>query len=70
VSADPARAPEIEAPMLEQWTFPPDPGFAGRTIMRRLLRNIAEGRTPGDSSTLADAAVVDTIRARSGQAED
>ena len=33
-------------------------------------RDIAEGRTLGDTSTLADAAVVDTIREHSGQAED
>jgi hypothetical protein len=45
VSADPTRAPEIEALLLK-------------------------GRTLGDTSTLADAAVVDTIREHSGQAED
>jgi hypothetical protein len=45
VSADPTRAPEIEALLLG-------------------------GRTLGDTSTLADAAVVDTIREHSGQAED
>jgi acetyl-CoA synthetase len=38
--------------------------------MRRLLRDIAEGRTLGDTTTLADANVVDTIRAGSGTAED
>jgi acetyl-CoA synthetase len=38
--------------------------------MRRLLRDIADGRTLGDTSTLADAAVVDAIREHSGQAED
>jgi hypothetical protein len=45
VSADPTRAPEIEALLLG-------------------------GRTRGDTSTLAGAAVVDTIREHSGQPED
>ncbi|WP_424310108.1 hypothetical protein, partial [Gordonia sp. (in: high G+C Gram-positive bacteria)] len=31
-------------------------------IMRRLLRDIAENREPGDSTTLADSSVVDRIR--------
>ncbi|HEX7399725.1 MAG TPA: acetate--CoA ligase, partial [Candidatus Limnocylindrales bacterium] len=39
-------------------------------IMRRLLREIAEGRSPGDTSSLADAGVVDTIREHAGRAED
>jgi acetyl-CoA synthetase len=38
--------------------------------MRRLLRDIAEGRDLGDTTTLADGAVVDTIRERSGAAEE
>jgi acetyl-CoA synthetase len=33
-------------------------------IMRRLLRDVAEGRVLGDTTTLADAAVVDEIRTR------
>ena len=33
-------------------------------IMRRLLRDVAEGRDLGDTTTLADATVVDEIRAR------
>ncbi|HVA21594.1 MAG TPA: acetate--CoA ligase [Candidatus Micrarchaeia archaeon] len=33
-------------------------------IMRRLLRDVAEHRTLGDTSTLADPAVVDELRAR------
>ena len=45
MSADPTRAPEIEALLLE-------------------------GRTLGDTSTLADAAVVDAFREHCGQAED
>jgi len=32
-------------------------------IMRRLLRDVAEGRVLGDTTTLADAGVVDAIRA-------
>jgi acetyl-CoA synthetase len=31
-------------------------------IMRRLLRDIAEGRAPGDTTTLADPAVVEELR--------
>ena len=31
-------------------------------IMRRLLRDIAEGRTLGDTTTLADPAVVQSLR--------
>jgi acetyl-CoA synthetase len=38
--------------------------------MRRLLRDIAEGRTLGDTTTLADSTVVDAIRANSGKAEE
>jgi acetyl-CoA synthetase len=34
-------------------------------IMRRLLRDVAENRPLGDTTTLADAAVVDEIRTRS-----
>ena len=30
--------------------------------MRRLLRDIAEGRTLGDTTTLADPAVVENLR--------
>ena len=33
-------------------------------IMRRLLRDIAEGRTLGDTTTLADSAVVHELAAR------
>ena len=33
-------------------------------IMRRLLRDVAEGRSLGDTTTLADPAVVDEIRRR------
>jgi acetyl-CoA synthetase len=37
-------------------------------IMRRLLRDVAENRPLGDTTTLADAAVVEELRTR-GQAE-
>ncbi len=33
-------------------------------IMRRLLRDVAEGRVLGDTTTLADAAVVEEIKRR------
>ena len=40
--------------------FTPDlPKTRSGKIMRRLLRDIAEGRTLGDTTTLADASVVD-----------
>ncbi|MGI9051227.1 MAG: acetate--CoA ligase [Ilumatobacteraceae bacterium] len=37
-------------------------------IMRRLLRDVAEGRNLGDTTTLADASVVDEIKARASEA--
>ena len=49
--------------------FTPDlPKTRSGKIMRRLLRDIAEGRVLGDTTTLADATVVDTIRDDSGGA--
>ena len=36
-------------------------------IMRRLLRDIANGQTLGDTTTLADSTVVETIRASTGK---
>ncbi|MEJ7695772.1 MAG: AMP-binding protein [Candidatus Limnocylindrales bacterium] len=51
--------------------FTPDlPKTRSGKIMRRLLRDIGEGRTLGDTTTLADAGVVEAIRANSGAAED
>jgi acetyl-CoA synthetase len=51
--------------------FVPDlPKTRSGKIMRRLLRDIAEGRALGDVTTLADATVVDTIREKSGTAEE
>lgn len=38
-------------------------------IMRRLLRDIAEGRALGDTTTLADAAVVDALKEKYGETE-
>jgi acetyl-CoA synthetase len=39
-------------------------------IMRRLLRDIANGRQLGDTTTLADASVVETIRAATGKGDE
>jgi acetyl-CoA synthetase len=51
--------------------FTPDlPKTRSGKIMRRLLRDIAEGRTLGDTTTLADGAVVEAIREASFKAED
>jgi acetyl-CoA synthetase len=51
--------------------FTPDlPKTRSGKIMRRLLRDVAEGRALGDTSTLADAGVVETIRAGAGTAEE
>ena len=51
--------------------FVPDlPKTRSGKIMRRLLRDIAEGRALGDTTTLADAAIVETIRENSGAAEE
>jgi acetyl-CoA synthetase len=51
--------------------FVPDlPKTRSGKIMRRLLRDIAEGRGLGDTTTLADTGVVETIRDHSGKAED
>jgi acetyl-CoA synthetase len=51
--------------------FTPDlPKTRSGKIMRRLLRDIAEERILGDTTTLADQAVVETIRAESWKAED
>jgi acetyl-CoA synthetase len=49
--------------------FTPDlPKTRSGKIMRRLLRDIGEGRMLGDTTTLADVTVVETIRERSGAA--
>ena len=51
--------------------FTPDlPKTRSGKIMRRLLRDVAEGRSLGDTTTLADASVVETLRADAGSAEE
>jgi acetyl-CoA synthetase len=51
--------------------FTPDlPKTRSGKIMRRLLRDVAEGRDLGDTTTLADAGVVETIRHGASSAED
>ncbi len=51
--------------------FTPDlPKTRSGKIMRRLLRDIAQGRQLGDTTTLADQGVVETIRANSGKSEE
>jgi acetyl-CoA synthetase len=51
--------------------FTPDlPKTRSGKIMRRLLRDVAEGRVLGDTTTLADASVFDSIRAGAGSAEE
>ncbi len=50
--------------------FTPDlPKTRSGKIMRRLLRDVASGRTLGDTTTLADASVVDQIREASAAAK-
>jgi acetyl-CoA synthetase len=39
-------------------------------IMRRLLRDVAEGRVLGDTSTLADSSVVDELQRRAAAGRD
>ncbi len=39
-------------------------------IMRRLLRDVAEGRNVGDTTTLADASIVDELQARAAVASE
>ena len=38
--------------------------------MRRLLRDVAEGRSLGDTTTLADASVVEAIRSGARSTEE
>ena len=39
-------------------------------IMRRLLRDVVEGRDLGDTTTLADAGVVEEVRSRASQTDE
>jgi acetyl-CoA synthetase len=53
--------------------FTPDlPKTRSGKIMRRLLRDIATGRQLGDTTTLADSGVVESIRdaSKTGRDED
>jgi acetyl-CoA synthetase len=51
--------------------FTPDlPKTRSGKIMRRLLRDIAQGRALGDTTTLADSSVVELIREKTGSAEE
>jgi acetyl-CoA synthetase len=51
--------------------FAPDlPKTRSGKIMRRLLRDIADGRPLGDTTTLADSNVIDAIRDNSGTTEE
>jgi acetyl-CoA synthetase len=51
--------------------FTPDlPKTRSGKIMRRLLRDIAQGRELGDTTTLADATVLETIRENTGKGEE
>jgi acetyl-CoA synthetase len=51
--------------------FTPDlPKTRSGKIMRRLLRDVAEGRDLGDTTTLADAGVVEEIRHRAASPSD
>ncbi len=55
----------------KQVMFTPDlPKTRSGKIMRRLLRDIAAGRELGDTTTLADAGVVETIRGASRAGKD
>ncbi len=48
--------------------FTPDlPKTRSGKIMRRLLRDVAEGRNLGDTTTLADASVVDELQRRAAE---
>jgi len=48
--------------------FTPDlPKTRSGKIMRRLLRDVAEGRNLGDTTTLADASVVNELQKRAAE---
>jgi acetyl-CoA synthetase len=77
VSADDLRrhvAAEIGAIARPKAIFitPDLPKTRSGKIMRRLLRDVAEGRNLGDTTTLADSGVVDELqrRAASGGTDD
>ena len=80
VDADDALAAELRAHVAhvigaiakpKYLLFSPDlPKTRSGKIMRRLLRDVAEGRSLGDTTTLADASVVDSIRSGARSAEE
>jgi hypothetical protein len=71
--SDPQRT-EFDDLLREDRTFPPSREFSAKAqvkddslrsgkIMRRLLRDIAEGKALGDTTTLADPNVVAKLKA-------
>ncbi len=57
-------SPPIAKPPREIHVVPELPKTrSGKKIMRRLLRDVAEGRELGDTSTLVDPTVFEAIRA-------
>jgi acetyl-CoA synthetase len=51
--------------------FTPDlPKTRSGKIMRRLLRDVAEGRNLGDTTTLADASVVTELQKRAAESSE
>jgi acetyl-CoA synthetase len=48
--------------------IPEIPNTRSGKIMRRLLRDVAEGRNLGDTTTLADASVVNELQRRAAEA--
>ena len=61
-----AKIGSIARPKTVMFT-PELPKTRSGKIMRRLLRDIANGQTLGDTTTLADSTVVETIRASTGK---
>ena len=80
VQADDALATELRAHVARvigaiarprYLVFTPDlPKTRSGKIMRRLLRDVAEGRSLGDTTTLADASVVEAIRSGARSTEE
>ena len=59
----------IASPDLIQFA-PGLPKTRSGKIMRRLLRDVAEGRNIGDTTTLADSSIVDELQAKAAQSAD
>ena len=62
-TTSPPRSAPIAKPKTIYLT-PDLPKTRSGKIMRRLLRDVAEGRNLGDTTTLADVAVVDELQRR------